>query len=276
MITHSYIEVSGGGYSREKLGDSLLKSIFNELNKVVPFNRKHENTSEYTGSYATFSEEYELIDGKSLVFKVVMPPSFCISINNNNFRVSQCVYDNGVLLSENYFLELRASYTTHTNTSDNSTYWSMTPCTLLYTTIANENYNLFYMKNVNGSTYYGFAGTYKIDDKVFCVTKSSLNEAPVIWDEENNKYYIANILVEGFTTDKENSFITMSVFLASNASYDSGNPTIIYTDYVFKDWLLADSYHCVPNSTYTINGIDYFCHNVMDIGLMKHSLLIKI
>lgn len=279
MLANSYIEVSGGGYSIIDMANALVDDIFNKLNEIVPFNRIYKNLVKYNGNTTICTEKYELINRKILVFKVEIGGNFCLG--SVSFNVKQCICDNTddneAILSticnmDHTTIGYFSSYRVDTSTY----YYSISSCILPYTILNNENCNLFYMRSpIN--TFTGLAGTYKIDDKIFCITKSgvSSNESIVIWNEDNNKYFIAPLIFNGITIDKEDSFITMPVFLANNNNINKSSPTTIFTDYVFKDWLLADSYHCLPNTKYTINGNDYYCHHSNEI-CGKYSLLIKI
>lgn len=278
MITHSYIEASGSGHTIADMVNTFVTEIFDKLNKVVPFNRIYENPLKYDGR-TVFIEKYELINGKILVFKVDVPTGFCTS--SNFFNIYQYVTDvTGETEADLFQIcgisqNISGCFTSYQDPDDYTWYYNIS-CTFLYTIINNENCNLFYMRNPS-QEYYGFVGTYKIEDKIFCVAKAGdLTASSVIWDDDDdNKYYIAPLMNTGITTDKDDNFITMPVYLASNNIINTANPTLIYTDYIFKDWLLADSYHCIPKSTYTINGNDYYCHH-FSASSGKYSLLIKI
>lgn len=278
MITHSYIEVSGSGHSIEDMTNRLVADIFDKLNKVVPFNRIYESPSKYDGNKTIFEEKYELIDGKILEFIVEIPLSFCLS--STYFIIRQCI-TNVTNETESYLFPICSInqstigfYTVYQDPNDYTCYYNIS-CTFLYTMINNENCNLFYMRNPS-QEYCGFVGTYKIEDKIFCVAKETKSTvSSVIWDEEDNIYYIAPLMNNGITTDKDDNFMTMPVYLANSNIINTTNPTLIYTDYVFKDWLLADSYHCIPKSTYTVDGINYYCHH-FSTSSGKYSLLIKI
>lgn len=292
MLTNSYITINGSGSSVPEMVNSFVDDTFNKLNSVVPFKRIYVNSLKHNGSsVCCFREGYELIDNKVLIFEIWIPASFITNGSSFNFYIRQKISDemiesssstsNLLSIDGNFEIgDIRNGYYTRIDYPDYTSLHKIS-FSLFYTELSSETCALFSIKSNSKTRLEGFSGIYKINNENYCVSKSYNTGGDYytrIWDINNTNYYIAPLIPNGITIDKEDSCMTMPVFLSGSLNYNTSTPAVIYTNYFIKDWLIADSYHCVPNSIYTINGNDYLCSHIYctSTNSIKYSLLIKI